>query len=395
MFGLLPDLSPRDSHSLWYTSPRNPFASGSAHDAHPHGPYNEPGHGHPHGANSHHRRGAHLIERSPLARLRADEQNLERRRQNVTNFGSAWLKPPGLPKTLHQLREERREAEEHQEAMRREQLAQELAEAEAANAGAGLDAAGGDPNAVLGALPGDGDGDGDGMDDVQLDGARDLDDDIPEAEAADFELSDNEDEDDDDDEEEEGEDEEEDDEDGNAEMRAAHAQQQQLMAQRMRQANDAFREDMARGRDNAAFYGADEDIDDEDQSQMIEEDDLVGVHGDMDDMDDMGDMGMDADLDGEIPEAESLGGYEHTDTEAELSSSSMDEDHNHNHNDSRVSFAPTQQGGRFRHSLAQSDTTRNSIAISDILSRDGSSVLGSSPAVPRPRAGPSSRRGRG
>ena len=95
-------------------------------------------------------------------------------------------------------------------------------------------------------------------------------------------------------------------------MRVVHAQQQQLMAQRMRQANDAFREDMARGRDGAAFYGADEDIDDEDQSQMIEEDDIVGTHGDMDD------MGMGADLDDEIPEAESMGGYEHTDTEAEL-----------------------------------------------------------------------------
>ncbi|KAF2969847.1 hypothetical protein GQX73_g3692 [Xylaria multiplex] len=392
MFALLPDLLPRDSHSLWYTSSRNPLSSSNIHDSHLNNPHNEHGHGHghPNGANGNHRRGAHLIERSPLARLRADEQNLERRQQNVTNFGSAWLKPPGLPKTLHQLREERREAEEHQEALRREQLAQELAEAEAeaagaVAAGAGDATGGGDLDMVLDAPP---EGD-DGMDDVQLDGARDLDDEIPEADEADFGLSDNDDDEDDDEEDDdEDDDDDEDEEEEDAEereMRAAHAQQQQLMAQRMRQANDAFREDMARGRDSAAFYGVDEDIDDEDQSQMIEEDDLVGAQGGLDD------MGMDADLDDEIPEAESMGGYEHTDTEAELSSS-IDEDDNNN---SRMSFVMPQQANRLRHSFARSDATRNSIAISDILSRDGSSVLGSSPAVPRQRVGLSSRRGRG
>ncbi|KAI1428511.1 Apc15p protein-domain-containing protein [Xylaria sp. FL1777] len=400
MFALLPDLSPRDSHSLWYTSSRNPLSSSNTQDARLSSPHQEHihGHGHPHGPNSNHRRGAQLIERSPLARLRADEQNLERRQHNVTNFGSAWLKPPGLPKTLHQLREERREAEEHQEALRREQLAQELAEAEAEAAGAAADGdagagamiAGGDLDVMLDAPP---DGD-DGMDDVQLDGARDLDDEIPEADEADFGLSDNDDEDDDDEEDEDESDEDDEDEDDDddedadeREMHAAHAQQQQLMAQRMRQANDAFREDMARGRDSAAFYGVDEDIDDEDQSQMIEEDDLVGAHGD-------DGMGMDADLDDEIPDAESMGGYEHTDTEAELSSSVGGDDDNNNN--SRMSFVAPQQANRIRHSLARSDATRNSLAISDILSRDGSSVLSSSPAVPRqPRAGLSSRRGRG
>ncbi|KAI0914501.1 hypothetical protein F4823DRAFT_572119 [Ustulina deusta] len=233
--------------------------------------------------------------------------------------------------------------------------------------------------------PPDGD---DGMDDVQLDGARDLDDDIPEADEADFGLSDNEDDDDeeDDDDDDDDEDEDEDEDTEEREMHAVHAQQQQLMAQRMRQANDAFREDMARGRDSAAFYGVDEDIDDEDQSQMIEEDDLVGAHGDGDD-----DMGMGADLDDEIPEAESMGGYEHTDTEAELSSSVGDDDNNNSH----MSFVAPRQPNRIRHSLARSDATRNSMAISDILSRDGSSVLGSSPVVPRQRAGLSSRRGRG
>ncbi|OTA57278.1 hypothetical protein K449DRAFT_386579 [Hypoxylon sp. EC38] len=375
MLSLLPDLAPRDSHSLWYTSSRNPLSSPYAGDAysanqhpqHPQQPQqNDSSPGSPHGANNH-RRGAHLVERSPLARLRTDEQNLERRRQNVTNFGSTWLKPPGIPKTLHQLREERREAEEHQEALRREQLAQELAEAEAAGAG-GVDA-------LLDA-PGD-----DGvMDDVQLDGARDLDEDIPEADDADFGLGSV---DEDDDEEDDDDDDDEEEEDADDPEQRAERTQQQLMAQRMRQADDAFRESLARGRESGNYYGVDDEVDDEDQAQMIEEDDLIG-HGDG------GDMDMDADLDDDIPEAEDEG-YEHTDSEADMSSSS-DGDH------AEMSFAvqtsqPSQP--RFRHSLARSDATRHSLAISDILSHDGSSMLQSSPEAQRRRNSGHLRRARG
>ncbi|KAK6955231.1 hypothetical protein Daesc_002862 [Daldinia eschscholtzii] len=384
MLSLLPDLTPRDSHSLWYTSSRNPLSSSFAYDASPQQlqqqqqqqQQQESSAGGPHGANNH-RRGAHLVERSPLARLRADEQNLERRRLNVANFGSAWLKPPGIPKTLHQLREERREAEEHQEALRREQLAQELAEAEAAGVNtvdAGLDAQGDDGV----------------MDDVQLDGARDLDEDIPEADA-DFGVgSDEDDEDEDEDDSDDDSDEEEDDDsddsddddEDDAEQRAAHAQQQ-LIAQQMRQANDAFRESGAHGRDSN-YYGVDDEVDDEDQAQMIEEDDLIG-HGDGADMD------MDADLDDDIPEAED-GGYEHTDSEAEMSSDEGDDDQ------PELSFAAhasqqASQQHRLRHSLARSDATRHSLAISDILSHDGDSI-GSSPQFQRRASGPA-RRARG
>ena len=56
---------------------------------------------------------------------------MERRKHNIQNYGNSWIKPPGIPKSLYQLREEKREMEEHQEALRREALAQELAEAEA------------------------------------------------------------------------------------------------------------------------------------------------------------------------------------------------------------------------------------------------------------------------
>ncbi|XXG97143.1 Phosphate metabolism transcription protein [Hypoxylon texense] len=399
MFSLLPDLTPRDSHTLWYTSSRNPLSSpsyGGGSDAYPSNQHDNPNA--PAGANSHsqqqqqqqqqqRRGGAHLIERSQLARLRADELNLERRRRNVALFGSAWLKPVGVPKTLHQLREERREAEEHQEALRREQLAQELAEAEAGGAGAGAGAGDVDAAATLGEDaqqvggvvvggpgPGGGGVDEDGvMDDVQLDGARDLDDDIPEADA-DFGIGSS---DEEEEEEEEDEDEDEEDEDeadaDDSEQRAAHAQQQ-LMQQRMRQDDDAFRESMARGRDSTHYYGVDEEVDDEDQAQMIEEDDLAG-HGD-----DGADLDMEADLDDDIPEAEDEG-YEHTDSEAELSSEDDDDQ-------VEMSFAARASQTRPpRRSHARSDATRNSLAISDLLSHDGSSMLGSSPEALRRASG--------
>lgn len=230
--------------------------------------------------------------------------------------------------------------------MRREQVAQELAEAEVAGTG-NLETA----------LEDQGE---DGMDDVQLDGARDLDEDVPEAAAADFGLSDDEEEEDYNDENEQS--------DEDAEQRAARSQQA-LMAQRMRQTGDPFRPAHTHGGNNTSFYGGEDEIDDEDQAQMIEEEDLDGGgHG----------MDMGADLDDDIPEAESAGGYEHTDSEASMSSDGDD-------NPAEVSFAASRapQRVRFRGSLARSDATRHSIAISDLLSVDGSSMLLSSPYVTR------------
>ncbi|KAJ1338140.1 arginyltransferase-like protein [Microdochium nivale] len=356
MLSLLPDLAPRDSHSLWYTSSRNPALVPTHTTDQHHNPLDPASAASgiaAQGANNQ-RRAAHVIERSPLARLRADEENLERRRRNVTNFGSAWLKPPGVPKTLYQQREERREAEEHQESIRREQLAQELAEAEAAGGNGDIEGQQGEQNGEQGE---------DGMDDMQLDGARDLDEDIPEADSAGFGLDSDDEEDDEDDENEN---------DGEGVSMANRAAEAQLMAQRMREASSF------QGGQGASFYDGDEDIDDETRADMIEEDDLVG-DGDMDD------MGMGADLDDDVPEGMSgglSGGYEHTDSEADVTSSDNDEPGNSSF---AASHAP--QAARFRTSLARSDVTRHSLAISDLLSRDGSSVLGSSPQMPRAPSG--------
>ncbi|KJZ75598.1 hypothetical protein HIM_05061 [Hirsutella minnesotensis 3608] len=300
MFAILPDFTPRDSHALWYTSSRAPFPSGGPRDAQHadlttangggNGP-NSTGHGsHPP------RSRGHVLERTALARLATDEQHLHRRRLNVQNFGSGWLRPPGIPKTLHQMREEKREQEEHQESLRREQLAQELAEAA------------GRPEDGM-------------MDDVQLDGAQDLDDEIPDADDQ-FSMG-NDDDDGDEQDEDPGDDDDDDDDARDAgvtqvdDAALREERQNDLVAARMRMTDDAFREALVRGdADGDDMYGGEEgDFDEHVQGHMLDEDDFAsGVAGG----DDTG-LDMGGDLDDDIPEAES-GGYEHTDSEADYSS---------------------------------------------------------------------------
>lgn len=294
---------------------------------------------------------------------------MHRRRLNVQNFGSGWLKPPGVPKSLHQMREEKREQEEHQEALRREQLAQELAEAEA------------------GGMPEDG-----MMDDVQLDGAQDLDDEIPDADEDHFGMDDDDDDDDDDDEEEDDAAEEDDEADDEA---LREERQNDLITARMRMTDDAFREALVRGDpDGDDMYGGEEELDEESQGHMLDEDDFA--HDDLENDNNHG-MGvdMDADLDDDIPEAES-GGYEHTDSEAELSSSDDggdreghdDDDDDDEDGEQDIGFAPRTaplgppQSPTLR-GRASLPPPRTSMDLSNILSQDESSFMESSPAQSR------------
>lgn len=320
---------------------------------------------------------------------------MDRRRLNVSNFGSAWLKPPGVPKTLFQMREERREAEEHAEAMRREQqLAAQLAEAEAERERAmggrgGNDDLGLDENEDEEDLDAPMGGEGQELD---------LDDDIPEAEGFGFDG------DDDSEDEETIEEEEEDDDDdegsvtgtGNAgvvQVSPAERRDMREQVRDMRAAEDRMREVMNREREGGGLAVDDDDDDDdglgidaEDRADMLEEDDLVhgfdddghGLAGQPGPGDISIDMDMDADLDGDVPEADD--GYEHTDSDAELSEDGTRD----------LSFAGTGRGpqaSRFRRSLARSSvrgSQRGSLArsefdISGLLSRDGSSYMESSP----------------
>lgn len=318
------------------------------------------------------------LERTSLGRLRADEAYMARRLANISNFGATWLKPPGVAKSLYQMREERREQEEHAEAVRREQLAAELAEAEAAQAAQGME----------GMMDVEGGGEGMG------EGGVDLDDEIPDADASgmggfDYDEDSSEeaeDEEEDDDDERDVDRGEEDDDDAGDEVPGLNAQQRRAHQRERATQEDRLRELLARGGDEAEeadIYGvAGEELDEEEaQGDMLEEEDLVHEHDHhlQYDVEPGEDLDMDANLDDEIPEAESVGGYEHTDSEAEVSSS---EDGGAGHNASfgagHGARAP-QTAARYRSSLA-SNATRQSLDISSILD---SSMVGSSPQVRR------------
>ncbi|KAG5987861.1 hypothetical protein E4U54_004855 [Claviceps lovelessii] len=375
MLATLPDFTPRDSHSLWYTSSRSTSQSHRLHDAHHHG--DPASHSHAQGPS---RSRGHILERTALARLAAEEQHMHRRRINVQNFGSTWLRPLGVPKTLHQMREEKREQEEHQEALRREQLAQEYAEAGAAeDAEEGM------------------------MDDIQLDGAQDLDDEIPDADDADDPFTMDADSDDDGDRDEGQEDDDDDEEDGSVDdvqeaedgselddEALREERQNDLMAARMRMTDDAFREALVRGDpDGDDMYGREEELQEEHQGHMLDEEDFA--HDDEND----NIVDMDANLDDDIPEAES-GLYEHTDSQVDLSSSEedarCDDDDDEDDDDEQDDFgfvprtaalappqSPTLPGRRI------SAGPRESMDLSNLLSQDESSFMHSSPAPRRGR----------
>lgn len=247
---------------------------------------------------------------------------MERRKQNVQNYGSSWIKPPGVFKSLHQLREERREMEEHQEALRREQLAQELADAEAGDE----------------LLQGEG---GDG----EMEATRDLDDDIPEAETTGIgeEGSDN---------------------DGFE--NDAQAASRGVLSQRMPE--EAYREALVQGEEalGRRFGGDDDsDTDVDDQLQMLREEDLVHESGPRPVADIDMVIDMEADLDDDVPDAEH-GEYEHTDTDAELSTS----------DDGSIGMQRWPQGRALSTSMVRSDGTQNSL---DLGSMDLPSDIMSSP----------------
>lgn len=299
----------------------------------------------------------------------------------MANFGATWLKPPGVGKTLFQMREERREQEEHAEALRREQAAQELVEAE----GGGL-AGGGDVRlpgvaTLLGVAGLDGEEGSDGEPMEGVDGGRDLDDDIPDADAEGFGYdgvgSD-------DGGEEDGEDSSASDDNGLIDgggrggssndtvgpnphglTPVQHREMQSRMST-FRATEDRVREMIARGqRDGGEIYGSDWEVVEGDPAHMLEEEDFVPQRHDGQ-IEPGADFDMNANLDDDIPEAEGEG-YEHTDSEAELSSSPAAQD---------------TEASRIRRSMDISSILsrdRTSMDISSILSRDTSSAMGSSP----------------
>ncbi|KAH7320934.1 hypothetical protein B0I35DRAFT_428166 [Stachybotrys elegans] len=223
------------------------------------------------------------------------------------------------------------------------------------------------------------------MDDVQLDGAQDLDDEIPDADDE-YGIGDDSDDDEDENEEDDDEDENEepDSEDEADEEAVREERQNDLMASRLRMTEDAFREALIRGNaDGDDMYGDDEELEEGERSNMLDEDDFGAGMGD-----DMG-LDMDANLDDDIPEAED-GGYEHTDSEADLTSSEEEEqdDDDDEIDEHDISFAPRAAPlGPPLSPTIRSRTSmsgpRNSMDLSTFLSQDESSFMASSPAQGR------------
>ncbi|KAI9895040.1 MAG: hypothetical protein M1814_000265 [Vezdaea aestivalis] len=173
MFTSLPDLTPRDSHLLWYTP-----SSGSplSHPSRPLPPHHS-------SQFPHHRPPIS----TPLMALHQSENNLQTRLHNIQHFGSTWLRPAGVGKTFQAAIDEQAEREELSEGRARE--ARLVAEAEAAEAAAEGEVEG-DVQLEVGAGEGaeeewvDEEGDG-GLpeeDEEELGMGVDLDGDVPEAE---------------------------------------------------------------------------------------------------------------------------------------------------------------------------------------------------------------------
>jgi len=188
--------------------------------------------------------------RSSLAALRADEANIEQRKQNVRRFGAAWLRPPGVAKTYQAQMDEEAERAEQAELARREALMNELAAAERSQVQLGTDGAGEEPTEE-----------------------RDLDADIPDADAEALEDGD----------------------DGEVEG----------------EQDVTFNEESFLEGSDLMHEQEEEDLLSQ-QMIRLEEAELEGR------LQDERDLGLERDLDDDVPEA---GSYEHTDTEEELESS--------------------------------------------------------------------------
>ncbi|KAH7411633.1 Apc15p protein-domain-containing protein [Phaeosphaeria sp. MPI-PUGE-AT-0046c] len=162
----LPMIAPRAGASLWPSH----RISHNSHDDTSNSPPNAASHrrptshhGNPHQHN-HHQHGRSATSQL-LAALSHDENTIEQRKQNVRRFGSGWIRPAGVAKTLQATRDEELEKEEQEMLARREQVMMDLAAAQQDAANAEAREAGEDEEG-------------------EEDGQRDLDEEVPEAEAS-------------------------------------------------------------------------------------------------------------------------------------------------------------------------------------------------------------------
>jgi len=291
----------------------------------------------------------HGAARNPLAQLKADEEAIRKRKDNIARFGSTWIKPPGISKTLQAETEERLEREEQEVLARREQMMMDMQaqqEAEEARQRAAQQE------------------DAEEAGDVTQE--RDLDEDIPDA-----------DEDVDDEEEDEEEDQEEIERDLDDDVPEAtnitFGDESLLEGSMLEQSQvtGVIDEDQQ----------AEQDMLEQEHYAQLEEAELTGI------AQDQYDLGMEANLDDSVPEA---GSYEHTDSELEDSS-----DEDDNEESMLPPPVPTQTAqsrvrglfGSNRSSLRGRESTgsRHSTGSRDASSLLESSFVSSSPVLGRLR----------
>ncbi|TKX27545.1 Apc15p-like protein [Elsinoe australis] len=321
---------------------------------------------------------------SPLAVLKADEDAIRKRKENIARFGSTWIKPPGVLKTLQAETEERAEREEQEMLARREQMmldmqAQQEREEMRARREAGE------------------------MEEDEEEGV-DLDDEVPDADEGDVSS---EEEDDEDEESDEGMDDEEQDLDADVPDGRGMGMERDLdmsvpegiestegdvtfndgsliegsMFVDSRAGEDAENEEVAR------------EIAEQERYARIEEAELTGA------AQEEYDLGMEGNLDDSVPEA---GAYEHTDTELEDDSSEEEESFMAPPARTEPQRRTSGRTGLFdisRRALGGRPSGGSTGSRSSLSNRDASSLLESSfvtssPVMGRLRSGQGRGRGR-
>ncbi|KAJ5156487.1 hypothetical protein N7492_009290 [Penicillium capsulatum] len=278
----LPSITPSDFHELWFadSQPSRSSPQQPAHDA----------------STNHHRRNAtpstahraFMPSRAPgnsLAALLTEERTLRVRKQNIATFGYSWIRPAGCAKTMLGMKEE--------EAEREEALAAQAAEMGAADAEGMME----DDTGMTR---------GEGEEEEEEEGMeRDLDDEIPDADA-----------------------------EGLVEEGEEGLEEQDIGDEEGYLERD-LDDDIPEGypEDDYDDEGVFDDDEEEDFDNQPDLDAEIPVAGEGEGMSE----GLSRDLDDEIPDAaedgsEQEGEWQHTDTEEELD----DEEDDENHGDSVV-----------------------------------------------------------
>lgn len=290
-----------------------------------------------------------------LAQLKADEDAIRKRKENIARFGSTWIKPPGVAKTLQAETEEKQEREEQEALQRREQMMMDLqAQQEAEEARQRMEA--------QAAAEGEEGGTGEQE--------RDLDEEIPDADEEEVSVLTSEDE-----EGEEGE-------EGAVDVTFNEESMIEGSMMVEEQGGVSLLQEENQERD----LDYEHEVQEQERYLQLEEAEITGV------AQDQYDLGMEANLDDSVPEA---GSYEHTDTELDVDDSDEDEEsimappppagRVSSHGSAQTSAVI--QGGLFRSMRSrESGESRTSTGSREPSSLLESSFVSSSPVLGRLRS---------